>query len=197
MVLEDTAKTEALLGLAALLSAAASNAGYSHAAWTAGRTCRKVGGATLRPSLWEGIDFDFKGSPAGSLAQHRPPWRPRGIRVLVSDLFWPEDPVTVLRALMDRAALAVVIQLLGKADMNPPERGNIRLVDTETGEELDCFVDAAVEKRYKDALARHQQNWHRTARQVGALMTTLVAERIVTDWNLEALMALEILKTAS
>ena len=48
--------------------------------------------------------------------------------------------------------------------------------------------------RYRDALARHQQNWHRACRQIGAVMVNVIAEEVVADWNLEALVNAGVLK---
>jgi hypothetical protein len=46
----------------------------------------------------------------------------------------------------------------------------------------EIHVDAVAAARYRAALARHQQNWHRACRQTGALLTTVVAEALLRDW---------------
>ena len=48
--------------------------------------------------------------------------------------------------------------------------------------------------RYRNALARHQQNWHQACRQMGATMVELIAEQLLESWNLEALVKAELLK---
>jgi hypothetical protein len=80
--------------------------------------------------------------------------------------------------------------------VDPPGGGNLRLVDSETDQVQEIFVDPLAIKRYREALARHQQNWHQACRQVGALLTTVVAEKALHDWQLDALVAAEILKVA-
>jgi hypothetical protein len=70
----------------------------------------------------------------------------------------------------------------------------VRLIDSETDQQREIFIDDGAIKRYRNALARHQQNWHRACRQAGAVMVNLVAEEIVAGWNLEALVKAEILK---
>ena len=196
MALENSAKVQAVLGLAAAFATAASNAGYSHCAWMAREGCRKVGNGSDRPSVWEEIAFDYRGSPAESFARLPPAWRPRGIRIFLGDLFWLGDPLLTLWHLADRAASVVVVQVVAEADVNPPERGNIRLVDSESEDVMELFLDALAQKRYRGAFTRHQQNWHRASRQVGAVMTTLVAEEVIRDWDLEELVAAEVLKVA-
>lgn len=99
-----------------------------------------------------------------------------------------------LQYLANGAAAVVVVQVLATADVDPPERGNLRLVDSETDEVHEIFIDGVAAQRYRDALARHQQNWDRACRQVGAVMATVVAENITETWRLEQLVAAEILK---
>jgi uncharacterized protein (DUF58 family) len=196
MALDDTDKARAALGLAAMFAAAASNAGYSHCGWLARGGCEKIANGADRPSVWEAIEFDHRDNVAESFRRMPPSWKPRAIRVFLSDLFWLGDPLQTLWHLAEGASAVVVVQVVARADAEPPERGNIRLVDSESGEVMEVFLDAVAQKRYREAFARHQENWHRGCRQVGALMTTLVAEDVVRDWQLDDLVAAEILKVA-
>jgi hypothetical protein len=102
----------------------------------------------------------------------------------------------VLRQIAEGASAVVVLQVLAEADVNPPEQGNLRLVDSETEEVHEVFVDSLAQKRYRNALSRHQHNWHRASKQVGAVLITLVAEELVQNWNLVDLVAAQILKVA-
>jgi uncharacterized protein (DUF58 family) len=194
MALADTRKADAAVALAAFFAAAASSAGYSHRAWLIGETVRPLANAAARPVRWEGIDFDFRGNPDDVLARQRPAWRARGMRILVSDLLWLGDPAMTLSRFGDRAASMIVVQVLAEADVEPPSFGNLRLVDSETEALKELYIDAAAGKRYREALARHQQNWHRACRQAGAIMTIVVAERVLADWRFDELMATEVLK---
>lgn len=196
MALEDGPKAQATLGLAAVFATAASNVGYSHTAWIAEDGCQQVDNGADRPSIWDGLNFTYREDLARSFAKLRPAWRPFGLRVLLSDLLWDGDPLTVLAQFAERATAVVVVQILAEADVNPTERGNIRLVDSETEAVQEIFVDAAAEKRYSDALARHQESWHLAAKQTGAIITTVIAEQILSDWRLEALVAAEVLTIA-
>ena len=193
MALENSPKAQATLGLAAVFATAAANVGYSHSAWVAGDGYRQVNNGTDRPSVWDGIDFVHRGDLSTSFAKLPPSWRPFGLRVLLSDLLWPGDALAALSHLAERATAVIVVQVLAEIDVNPMERGNIRLVDSETDEVQEIFLDAAAGKRYRDAFARHQENWHLAAKQTGAIMTTVVAEHILSDWRLEALVAAEVL----
>jgi uncharacterized protein (DUF58 family) len=194
MALPDGAKTGAALGLAALFTTAAGNAGFRHDVWVTRAGCQPLAGGTGRPSQWEEVTFDDRASPAEAFAQQPPEWRPRGIRVLLSDLLWPGDPLALLATLAERATAVVVVQILAHADVDPPARGNVRLTDVETDEFRELFLDGPAVARYRAALARHQQHWHDACRQAGAVLTTVVAERVVRDWRLDELVAADILK---
>jgi uncharacterized protein (DUF58 family) len=195
MDLEDSAKARAALGLVALLVTAASNSGYTHAVWLMGGDFRPLPGGTGPPAGWGAIELAHRSSPAELLTRGAPPWRPRGVRVLLSDLLWVGEPLLALRQFSEGAAAAAVVQVLAAADAEPPE-GDLRLVDAETEQVREIHVDAAVARGYREALARHQQNWHEACRQTGAVFCTLVAEKVVRDWKLDELVAAELLRVA-
>jgi uncharacterized protein (DUF58 family) len=194
MDLEDTAKGRAALALAAFFATAAANAGYSHAAWLLAGGCRPVANSQAPPAQWQGIDLEYRAVPEDAPGLAGAALRPRGLRILISDLFWLGEPLATLRPVAERAAAAVVVQVLAGADVQVPQTGNLRLVDSETGQVRDLRVDAAVVRRYQEALARHQQNWHRACQQVGAHFTTAVAETLLHDWKLEDLVKAEVLR---
>jgi uncharacterized protein (DUF58 family) len=190
MALEDTEKEGAALALAAFFASAGGRAGYSHSIWMMADPFRPVGNGNRSPLLWDGINFDQAGPPGSN----QPFWRPRGTRVLIGDLLWPLDPLVILRPFAERSAVTVVVQLLARSDVDPPEGQSLRLIDSETGEMREIHVDALAARRYREALARHQENWVLACRQVGATFLTVVAEDLLKDWNLDALVAAEVLR---
>jgi len=194
MALESTAKARAAVGLAAAFAVAAENAGYSHNAWLARALVEPVANGSNRPALWRSPALDFSGAPAEALTRTSPGFRRQGMRVLISDLLWLGEPTAVLQSLARGAASLVVTQTLSSVDSDPPERGRVRLLDSETDERREIFIDDGAIRRYRDALARHQQNWHRACRQIGAVMVNIIAEEVVADWNLEALVKAGVLK---
>ena len=196
MILPDTEKARSLLGLSGAMASAATNAKCSHAAWVIGDGFRPVANGADMPSFWDDIEFGSNRNPAEAFEIMPPRLRRNGIRILISDLLWIGDPLLVLRPLAEGASLLVVVQMLADADVNPALRGNMKLNDVESGISLDVFVDAVMEKRYKNALHNHQQNWHRACRQVGATMTTVIAEDISANWRFTALEKARILGAA-
>ena len=193
MTLEGTAKGPATLALAAFFATAARNAGFSHSAWQMGQDVRPVGNGSGVPLSWEGISFEHRGSPGG-VNKVASSWRPRGVRVLLSDLLWEGDPLVTLRPLAERASVTLVLQVLAEVDANPVEGSSLRLVDSETEQIHEIHVDAIAARRYRDRLARHQENWHAACRQVGALFATMIAEDVLRAWNVDELVAAGILK---
>jgi uncharacterized protein (DUF58 family) len=190
MDLEGTEKGGATLALAAFFVTAALRSGYTHSVSMMGERIRPVGNGNRPPPAWEGLDFDHRGGPPQAL----PPWRNGGTRVLISDLLWLGEPLVLLRPFAERAAVSLVVQVLARADVEPPEGTSLRLVDSETDEIREIHVDAGVAKRYREALARHQENWHQACRAVGATFVSFVAEDLLRQWNLDALVACELLR---
>lgn len=194
MAVEPGAKAQAAIALSAALAVAAENAGHSHSAWTAREVCEPVANGSGRPSSWEELSFDFRQNPLESFSRVPPKLRRQGQRIFISDLLWLGEPLQLLQQLSQNAASVTVVQLLTESDLTPPERGRIRLIDSETEEQREIFIDDAAIKRYKDALARHQQNWHRACRQTGATLIEMIAEQFTSNWNLEALVKAGVLK---
>jgi uncharacterized protein (DUF58 family) len=176
MNLADTAKADAVARLAALLATAAANAQCTRAVWLSGEGFQRLPNDTLAPSAWDKLELDSRRTPEQSFEILPPKFRRLGVRVLVSDLLWPGEPLQVLRRLRDGAAALFVIQLLARDDVTPPEHGNLRVVDSETGDEREIYIDSGIAGQYAANLAQLQQSWSDACRQCGAQMTTMVAE---------------------
>jgi uncharacterized protein (DUF58 family) len=194
MSLEGTAKANAAAKLSALLATAAANAQCTQAVWLSGEGFQRLANDTLMPSAWDKLELDSKRTLDQSFDILSPRLRRLGVRVLISDLLWPGEPLQILRRLRDGAAALFVIQLLGRDDVTPPEHGNLRVVDSETGEESEIYIDSSIARQYSDNLAQLQQSWADACRQSGAHMTTLVAEDL--ENSLSELEAIQLLTPA-
>ncbi len=193
MALEDTCKVQATLTLAAILATSAKQSGFSHNTWLTAEGCQPVANGTATPSAWQNVSFTDTGNPLASFAHLPPSWRPQSIRILLSDLLWMGDPRQLLGWFADRTSHVIVIQVLARQDIEPPKQGYIRLVDSETSEVQEVYVDSLAQQQYQEAFERHQQHWMMAAQQAGAVFSTLVAEDLVGDWQLDELVAAEIL----
>lgn len=194
MALAGTAKREATLALAGCLAMAAANSGYGCAAWLASERFEPINHAAPRPSRWEVPAFDGDRSVGRLLEACGPPWRGRTLRVLISDLLWPEEPTMLLRRLGERAAGLVVVQMLAAEDVQPPETGHLRLIDSETGQWRELVVDASMRQRYLENLHAHQARWAEATRAVGAVMHRMVAESLLEAWDLRPLVESQVLR---
>jgi uncharacterized protein (DUF58 family) len=194
MNLEGSPKARATSELAALLSVAAANAQCSRAVWLSGEGFNRVTNDSHPPPSWEGLQFNSARTVDQSCEILAPRLRRLGVRVLISDLLWPGNPVQTIRRLREGAAALFVIQLLGRDDANPPDHGSIRLVDSETDEQTELFVDSTVKKQYLENLAQVQQAWDDACRQCGAHLTTLIAEEVET--SLQELEAIQLISPA-
>ena len=149
---------------------------------------------TLTPSAWDKLELESKRTPEQSFEILPPKFRRLGVRVLVSDLLWPGEPIQLLRRLREGAAALFVVQLLARDDATPPEHGNLRVVDCETGAESEIYIDSAIAKQYAENLTQLQQSWADACRQCGAQMTTIIAENLET--SLKELEAIQLLMPA-
>ncbi len=193
IALPGTQKMRAALGLAAALTTAAANSGYHSRVFQTGDGCHPIPGGSERPQAWNRLDFSSRQTPADSFRLHAPTWRPHGVRVMISDFLWLGNPLEILNPLADRAAATLLIQVLAAEDADPGTLGNQQLVDCESDETLEVYLDQAGLERYRQNLARHQQAWRMAATKVGARFITVIAENVVTDWDLSAFIQEEIL----
>jgi len=80
--------------------------------------------------------------------------RTPGLAILVSDLLGLEDANEGIDALRLAGHDVVVIQLLAESEIEPPLAGALRLIDAETGAEVDVSVDPELRRLYRLRLER-------------------------------------------
>ena len=76
----------------------------------------------------------------------------RGVVILLSDLL---DPAAdrVIRDLAATGSELIILHILSPQELDPPLEGDLRLIDSETGEGIDVTVDLATLDAYKARLA--------------------------------------------
>ncbi|MGH8024721.1 MAG: DUF58 domain-containing protein, partial [Limisphaerales bacterium] len=104
MGLEQSRKAEGAALLSALLATSAANAQCSQAVWLSGEGFQRLPNDTLSPSAWEKLAWESGRTPQQSLEIVPPRFRRMGVRVLVSDLLWAGEPLSLLRRLREGAA---------------------------------------------------------------------------------------------
>jgi len=104
--------------------------------------------------------FDFLGrvQPAGGtslndgLANYAMRAREPGLAVVISDLLDPGGFEAGVRALLERRFDVHLVQVLAPEEMNPELAGDLRLVDSETGEARELSVDGDALRAYRERL---------------------------------------------
>jgi uncharacterized protein (DUF58 family) len=103
-----------------------------------------------------------------------------GLVVIVSDLWLSDDLDLALAQVPPPRWELLVLQVLGRVEINPTLDGAIELVDAETGARVPVFVDDAARAAYRRALAERLER----------IRTGVVARGgqhalVPTDWSLE------------
>jgi uncharacterized protein (DUF58 family) len=80
----------------------------------------------------------------------------RGMVVLVSDLYDPKGVEHAISALRYARFELHVIQVTDPADLDPPLRGDVELIDSETGEARSVTITPALLARYRAAVLAHR-----------------------------------------
>lgn len=105
---------------------------------------------------------------------------PTGPVVLVSDLAfdgWQE----VVRAAASGPGDALAVHVVGRSDLEPDVRGDLRLVDAETGEEIEVGIAEAALASYRAACDRWLDAVERLCGQQGVTYARLVDDQPVGE----------------
>jgi uncharacterized protein (DUF58 family) len=104
------------------------------------------------------VDFLTRVRPSGAtrlndaLAQYALRTREPGLAIVMSDLLDPAGCEAGVRALLERRFDVHVIQLLDPEEVSPDFSGDLRLIDSETGELREITVDGEAVRAYRERL---------------------------------------------
>lgn len=186
-------KFNALAAMAVILAKSASNSGYTYDSWLIKDMCTRVEPAYLPLDKWQGFNADFSGNSGKTINDFFPKLRAGGVRIVISDLFWDYEPMKILRRLSEGASAGIILQLVAKRDINPDVYGNIRVVDSESGEALELICDDNLLTEYKANFERHRQYWKECCTRMGVLFSFIEAENLLKDFMPDELIKNEIL----
>jgi len=183
MNLDNSAKSGAAAGMAALLATAAINSSFSFKTWLCGENgFEMLENGNETPVIWSSFPFKGSFSPIEMLEHHIPPFSRHGLRIFISDLLFPADPKLFFSRFSAGASSVIILQVLAFEDIYPSLKGNVMLTDSETGEKLEIFADPALLKEYSSKLEAHRQAWLRTSNEYGAFFSTVIAEDFSKKW---------------
>jgi uncharacterized protein (DUF58 family) len=106
--------------------------------------------------------------------------RGRGLIVLISDLLDP-GAETVIRDLAATGSELVLIHVLGRDELDPPIEGDLRLVDSESGDRIDVTMDLATVDAYRARLAAWQADLADLAARRAAAYVPLATDVPLAD----------------
>lgn len=104
----------------------------------------------------------------------------RGVVVLLSDLL---DPAAdrVIRELAATGSELIVMHILSPDELDPPLEGDLRLVDSETGDRVDITADLATIDAYRERLAAWKADFADTAAKRRASYVDLSSDVNLAD----------------
>ena len=146
-------------------------------------------------------DFVSAVEPAGApdlasaLARRLARLRRPGKAILISDFLMPaaayQQGLNLLRAHnLDIAA----VQVLSRAELDPPLSGDLRLIDSETGAALDVYWSETVGRAYRERLERHNRELRSFCHQSGIHYSLYDAGADLSEYVLTTLPAMGLFK---
>ena len=155
-----------------------------------------------RSIQWETLDtlsnLEFTSTAVLSdvLAEHQIPLKRQAVRVVISDFLFPLQPEPFVRRLAGDASVLWLIQVLNGWEANPAPSGGTRLIDVESGQDLDLFLSQPVIAEYKQRLQQLQEDLAANCRRAHATFATVIAERGLPTVCREDLSRVEILRAS-
>ena len=118
---------------------------------------------------------------ASALEDPQLPLRRRSLRLVVSDFLFPHDADALIVRLARDASALYVIQLTAPEEADPAAAGGRRLVDVESGGELDLVLDATTTEAYRTRFERLRLGLATASRRAGGRFVHLVARPSVRE----------------
>jgi len=129
-------------------------------------------GRRAAPRLWSALATMGGGGSTDFGAVARSARRvPRGISVLLSDFLTESDPAPAVAALREAGHEVAMLQVLAPQELDPDVRGDVRLLDVETGGGVEITATPGVLAAYRGALAAHTERLRGVAQAHGAAFT--------------------------
>jgi uncharacterized protein (DUF58 family) len=101
----------------------------------------------------------------------------RGIVVVLSDLLNAGDYRSAMRRVVHAGFEVAVVHVLSEAELNPPLRGDVELIDSETGETLKISMTLEALNTYRRDLTAWQEQIAEFCRSIGVRYVQIDASR--------------------
>jgi len=150
-------------------------------------------GTTSIPRVWSFIaDVSSAATATTDLAALRSYGRFRrgsGLALVLTDLLSDSDWQSGLRGLQACGQEVSLLQILAPEELNPSVRGDWKLLDTESGAEVEVSISPRLLRRYQEELARHTEAIRDFCRRQGIAFLQISSDAPVGDTVLTSLRA--------
>jgi hypothetical protein len=181
MAVEEV-KAQCAVDLVAILATAARAGGFQAVIALAGEQPEIV---DIHHFEREGAGFEGRSPWSASLSASLSCLRTGSMRVLVSDFLFPHEAGQLVRPLRVGVGGFALVQVLGRADREPPMGEALRLADAETDGVLDLVLDRRSCERYRERLSRLSDGLEAECRRGGGSFVAVDAgselERVCRD----------------
>jgi uncharacterized protein (DUF58 family) len=154
------------------------------------------GGAAI-PVVWRTlarlVDAPAPATDLACLRTYRQYRRGAGIAIVLSDFLTDSDWRSGLRSLRAAGQEVTVVQVLAPEEVEPPLRGDWKLVDAETGAETEVTLSPHLLRRYGEALERHTVALTEFCRREGIAFIRLSSDVDLTGTVIADLQAVGVL----
>lgn len=123
------------------------------------------------------MEFGSTSSLAALLEEHQLPLKRQAVRVVISDFLFPHDPAALVRRLAGEASVLWLVQVLTDWETDPTSKGGTRLIDIESGQETDLFLNQQVVGEYLERLGKLKEELALHCRKHHSSFVSVVAER--------------------
>lgn len=142
-----------------------------------------------KSSFQKAIQFleatEFNGNTNLARAVKQRDLKSRGISIVISDFFTTGSIEELVKYLAYKKQQIVFIQILDEDELNPPFGGQVRLIDSETMEEVTITLTPKLLKAYRNKLKSHQGNLKELTKKYGGVFLQISSsdslEKIVFD----------------
>jgi uncharacterized protein (DUF58 family) len=190
------AKMQMARQLSAMFAMMAGKTGSQPSIWLVGDEVPAPSVRLETLSMLDSVPFQALGTMDELLADHAVPFKRQAIRVVISDFLFPHEPGQLVRRLAGEASVLWLVQVLTSWESDPIAAGGTRLVDIESGNETDVFLNRQTIAEYKQRLLGLQQEIALHCRRHHAVSVTLVADQGLTVACREELSRVEILRAS-
>jgi uncharacterized protein (DUF58 family) len=136
----------------------------------------------------ETLEFNAVSTFDALLDEHQLPLKRQAVRIVISDFLFQHDPENLVRRLAGEASVLWLVQVLTEWENNPSTKGGTRLIDIESGQETDLYLNSVVVGEYLTRLSRLKEELALHCRRHHSTFVSVVAERGLSmicreDWS--------------